>query len=151
MIRKIFSVILSVLLIALIFPFYSGVVLVSRNLARGDEDVKVFSDFIKGVKENFSKFLLYGVILAFVTLFSYFSISVYAFSEKSATFKLPNFAMFKSNFPDNKLFETFNSSRLPAVANFEISLIKLKCKSKFNSCRKIIRIIFYKRNKLISV
>lgn len=77
-VQETLSTVLSFLLIALIFPFYSGVVLVSRNMARGDEAVKVFSDFIKGVKENFSKFLLYGVILAFVTLFSYFSISIYA-------------------------------------------------------------------------
>ncbi len=70
--------VLSFLLIALVFPFYSGVVLVSRNLSRGDEDVNVFQNFIKGVKENFLKFLLYGVILGFVTLFSYFSISIYA-------------------------------------------------------------------------
>ncbi len=70
--------VLSFLLIALVFPFYSGVVLVSRNLSRGDEDVNVFRDFIKGVKENFLKFLLYGVIFGFVTLFSYFSISIYA-------------------------------------------------------------------------
>ncbi len=65
-------------LIALVFPFYSGVVLVCRNLARGDEDTKVFSTFLKGIKENFSKFFLYGVILAFVTVFSYFSISIYS-------------------------------------------------------------------------
>ncbi len=70
--------VLSFLLIALVFPFYSGVVLVSRNLSRGDEDVNVFRNFIKGVKENFLKFLLYGVIFGFVTLFSYFSISIYA-------------------------------------------------------------------------
>ncbi len=65
-------------LVALVFPFYSGVVLVCRNLARGDSDTKVFSTFLKGVRENFSKFLLYGVILALVAVFSYFSISIYS-------------------------------------------------------------------------
>ena len=70
--------ILSSLLLIVVFPFYSGLVLVCRNLARGDEDVRVFADFIKGVKENFRKFLLYGVIASLVVMFSYFSISVYA-------------------------------------------------------------------------
>lgn len=70
--------ILSSLLLIVVFPFYSGLVLVCRNIARGDEDVRVFADFIKGVKENFRKFLLYGVIASLVVMFSYFSISVYA-------------------------------------------------------------------------
>lgn len=69
---------LSSLLIIAVFPFYSGVVLVCRNLARGDEDVRVFPDFIKGVKENFKKFALYGVVVCVVTLLCYFSISVYS-------------------------------------------------------------------------
>ncbi|MBQ7134270.1 MAG: DUF624 domain-containing protein [Ruminococcus sp.] len=65
-------------LVVLVFPFYSGVVLVCRNLARGDSNTKVVSTFLKGIRENFSKFLLYGVILAFVAVFSYFSISIYS-------------------------------------------------------------------------
>lgn len=70
--------ILSSLMIIAVFPFYSGLVLVCRNLARGDEDVKVLPNFIKGVRENFKKFLLYGVIVSLVIIFSYFSISVYS-------------------------------------------------------------------------
>ena len=70
--------VLSSLLVIAIFPFYAGLVLVCRNLARGDEDVSVFPDFVKGVKENFKKFTLYGVIVSVVTLLCYFSISVYA-------------------------------------------------------------------------
>lgn len=70
--------VISFLLVSLVFPFYSGVVLVVRNLAKGDEGVKVFKTFIKGVKENFIKFFLFGVILSVVLLFSYFSISVYS-------------------------------------------------------------------------
>lgn len=70
--------VLSSLLAIVLFPFYSGLVLVCRNLARGDEEVKVFSSFIKGVKENFKKFLLYGAIVSLVIILSYFSISVYS-------------------------------------------------------------------------
>ncbi len=70
--------VLSALLLTLIFPFYAGVVLVCRNIARGDEDVSVFSDFVKGVKDNFKRFALYGAITSLVVIFSYFSISVYS-------------------------------------------------------------------------
>lgn len=70
--------ILTFALIVFVFPFYSGVVLVSRNLARGDEEVRVFTTFVKGVRDNFSKFFFYGVVLAIVSLFSFFSISIYS-------------------------------------------------------------------------
>ena len=70
--------VLSSLLVIAIFPFYAGLVLVCRNIARGDDDVKVFSTFVKGVKENYKKFLLYGAVLSVVVLVCYFSISVYA-------------------------------------------------------------------------
>lgn len=63
--------------IILVYPFYSGVTLVTRNIARGDRDVKVFSTFIKGVKENFAPFILHGVLLYIATIISYFSISLY--------------------------------------------------------------------------
>lgn len=72
------SNVLSIAFVVLIFSFYSGVVLVCRNIARGDEGVRVFSVFIKGLKENFLKFLLFGLFFAFVSVFSYFSISMYS-------------------------------------------------------------------------
>lgn len=70
--------VLSLATVIFVFPFYSGVVMVCRNMARGDEKVKVFSTYLKGIKENFSRFLLYGVVIYFVTLFSYFSITIYS-------------------------------------------------------------------------
>ena len=70
--------ILSMIAIIFVFPFYAGVTLVCRDMARGDEKVKIFSTYIKGVKENYKSFFLYGVIVSLVTLFSYFSISIYS-------------------------------------------------------------------------
>ena len=67
-----------VVMLTALFPFYSGVVLVCRNIARGDEKVKVFSTFIKGIKENFKKFLVYGFLVSLISLFSYFSIFLYS-------------------------------------------------------------------------
>ncbi len=72
------SVLSTIPLVTFVFPFFAGVVMVSRNIARGDEKVKVFSTFIKGVKENFKEFLLYGFLTSLVFVFSYFSISIYA-------------------------------------------------------------------------
>lgn len=71
------STLFSIVLATLVFPFYAGVVLCARNFARGDEKVKVFSTFLKGVKENFFKFMLFGFLLSLVTVLSYYSISIY--------------------------------------------------------------------------
>lgn len=69
---------ITIVLLVLVFPFYAGVVLNVRNMARGDKDIRVFSTFIKGIKENYARFLLFGTILSVICLFSYFSISMYS-------------------------------------------------------------------------
>ncbi len=66
------------LLVTAVFPFFAGVVLVTRNIARGDSDIKVLPTFIKGVKENFSRFLIYGGLFSVLTVFNYYSISIYS-------------------------------------------------------------------------
>ena len=73
------SVSIPVVLLAIIplFPFFAGVVMVCRNIARGDEDVHVFSDFVFAVKTNFLSFLLHGAVVYLIALFSFFSISLY--------------------------------------------------------------------------
>ncbi len=73
------SVSIPVVLLAIIplFPFFAGVVMVCRNIARGDEDVHVFSNFVFAVKTNFLSFLLHGVVVYLIALFSFFSISLY--------------------------------------------------------------------------
>lgn len=63
--------------ILLLFPFYSGVVAVVRNIARGDEGVNVFSTYISVFKSNFLSFLLHGVVIYCATILSYISISMY--------------------------------------------------------------------------
>lgn len=61
-----------------VFPFYPGVVLVCRDIARGYEKVKVFQTFIRGIKENFFRFLLYGFVLSLAFIISYYSVSFYS-------------------------------------------------------------------------
>lgn len=66
------------LLVVAVFPFFAGVVLVSRNIARGDKEIKVFSEFFRGIKENFSRFLVLGALFSVVAIFSYYSIALYS-------------------------------------------------------------------------
>ncbi|MBQ3331121.1 MAG: DUF624 domain-containing protein [Ruminococcus sp.] len=60
-----------------LYPFYAGVVMVCRNIARGESDVPVFSCFINAVKDNFLPFLLHGVLVYVASMLSVLSISLY--------------------------------------------------------------------------
>lgn len=73
------KVMLPVMLLAIIFlyPFYSGVVLVCRNIARGDSKVPVVQCYFTAIKENFWHFLLHGFLIYIVTTLSVLSISFY--------------------------------------------------------------------------
>ena len=59
-------------------PFFAGVTLVTSRLARGKENVDVFKTFIEGIKNNWKRFLIHGVITYFAVIFSYFSIRLYS-------------------------------------------------------------------------
>lgn len=60
-----------------LYPFYAGVVMVCRNIARGDSDVSVFSSFVGAVKDNFLHFLLHGVLIYAASMLSVLAISLY--------------------------------------------------------------------------
>lgn len=60
-----------------LFPFYAGVTQVTSHMVRGEEDVAVFQNFVLGLKENFFRFLLHGVLLYAAIIFSWFSIFLY--------------------------------------------------------------------------
>ena len=63
--------------IIFLYPFFSGVIAIVRNIARGDDDFKVFDLYIKILKENFLQFLLHGVVLYIASVLSFLSISLY--------------------------------------------------------------------------
>ncbi|MBQ3416658.1 MAG: YesL family protein [Ruminococcus sp.] len=71
------NIFISLLPIILLFPFYSGVVAVVRNIARGDEDVSVFSTYLSAFKTNFLSFLLHGVVVYAAAVLSYLSVTMY--------------------------------------------------------------------------
>ena len=58
-------------------PLYAGVTLVTRNMVRGDEQIPLLPTFLKGIKENWLRFLIHGVVMYFALLMSYFSITLY--------------------------------------------------------------------------
>ena len=81
---------LGLLPIVLCFPFLSGVVTVTRNLARGDEDVRVCSQYFKALRENFLRFLIHGVVYYLAYFFCYSSIALYwRLGEQNAFFYIP--------------------------------------------------------------
>lgn len=73
------AVSIPVAMIAIIplFPFFAGVVMVCRNIARGDSDVPVLRCYLSAVKENFLHFLLHGLLVYVVAMVSYLSIRFY--------------------------------------------------------------------------
>lgn len=59
------------------FPFYAGVTQVTSHMVRGEENVAVFENFIAGIKENFLRFLVHGIVFYLAIFLSYYSIIMY--------------------------------------------------------------------------
>ena len=77
-IHSIASVLIRLMTIIPVFPFYAGVVQVTAHIVRGNKEIGVFKDFTAAVKENFLRFLIHGVVLFLAVIFSYLSIRLYA-------------------------------------------------------------------------
>ena len=60
-----------------VFPFYAGVVKVTAKMTVDEEKVPVFRNFFSGVKDNFLRFLVHGLLLYVIVVFSFVSISLY--------------------------------------------------------------------------
>lgn len=71
-----------VMIFALIplFPFYAGIVQVTSHMVREEESVSVFENFLSGVRNNWIRFLIHGIILSAATFLSYISFT-FNFSE----------------------------------------------------------------------
>lgn len=80
-----------VLALSIIFlnPFFAGIALVSRYIYI-DKEFSVTEAFFRGVKENWKKSLIHGIILYAVFIVSYLSISMYYSGTKvSSLFWVP--------------------------------------------------------------
>ena len=60
-----------------VFPFYAGVVKVTIKIASGEEKTPVFKNYFSGVRDNFLRFLVHGLICFIVIVFSYVSFTLY--------------------------------------------------------------------------
>ncbi len=71
------NILLYLLPIVLLYPFYSGMVACCRNIARGDAVSRILPYYLSVVKEHFGGFLLHGVVAYVAAVLSYFAISLY--------------------------------------------------------------------------
>jgi len=81
------------LIIVLIYPFFSGVTQVTKDIVKNqDSKFKVYQTYKKGLKNNFWLFTLYGVLLYAATIISYYSIVLYFnMASRSWFFYIPLF------------------------------------------------------------
>lgn len=58
-------------------PFYSGVVVVSKNIYFDEVTFGIFSEYINAVKENFKAFIIHGIVAYFAVVGCYHGIVIY--------------------------------------------------------------------------
>ncbi len=82
MVLNVYVIKISVLALplAIIFasPFYSGVVVLAREYSRNKKEKKIFSTYIKAVKDNGLRFLLWGVVMYLGIVGCYFGFKLYS-------------------------------------------------------------------------
>ena len=59
------------------FPFLAGVTVITRNIAREDKQIPVVKLYFKGLRDNFLRFLVHGVICYAAFFLCYTSIALY--------------------------------------------------------------------------
>lgn len=60
-----------------VFPFFSGITLITREIVRGKEKISAFKLFFKGIKENALRFLVHGIVFYLAIFFCYSSVTLY--------------------------------------------------------------------------
>ena len=73
-----------------LFPFYAGVTQVTSHMVRGEENVDILPNFIGGIKENWLRFLVHGIVMYAAVFISYYSIVLYlGLGSKNGMFYVP--------------------------------------------------------------
>lgn len=148
-----------------VFPFYAGVVQVTSHMARGEENVGVFSNFISGVKENFLRFLVHGVVFYLAIFFSYFSITMYySMGQQSGVFYFllvisvliaifflfvffyvppmtVTFDISMKNIYKNSALMTFGELKYNIIATLGLVLLTLLCATVLLCCKNTVVLI----------
>lgn len=147
------------------FPFYAGVTLVTSNLVRNEEVIDVFGLFVAGIKDNFLRFLVHGIVFYAALFFSYYSISIYVsmlgdnfliygflcvsivialfflflfyyLPAMTVTFDLPMSKIYK-----NCALMTFGEMKRSLFATFGVLIIALVCATVLMCCMQSVAII----------
>lgn len=63
--------------IIFVYPFFAGITLCTRDIVKEKDEIPVVKLFFKGLKENFLKFIVHGILLYLAVFFCYSSISLY--------------------------------------------------------------------------
>ena len=142
-----------------LFPFYAGVTQVTAHMARGEKNVDVFHNFIAGVKDNFLRFLVHGIVLFAAIMFSYISITLYLTLAASASgffyvllvisviitviflftfYYLPpmtvTFELSMKNIYKNSMLMTFGELKRNLIATFGLFVLALICATAIFCC-----------------
>ncbi|MCQ2513815.1 MAG: YesL family protein [Ruminococcus sp.] len=145
-----------------LFPFYAGITQVTSHMVRGENNVDVWNNFIGGIKENFLRFLVHGIVLYIAFVFSYFSISIYSRLGGSfyvlmvisiiiallflfAFFYLPamtvTFDLSMKHIYKNSLLMTFGELKHNIIATFGLIVLALLCATVLFCCTTSMAII----------
>ncbi|MEF2920373.1 MAG: hypothetical protein U0O22_07935 [Acutalibacteraceae bacterium] len=74
------------------YPFYSGITQITKDILKTQGNISAVHSFKKGLKNNFKFFALYGVLIYFAFIISYFSIALYLeLATTSWVFYIPLF------------------------------------------------------------
>lgn len=81
------------LVVILLYPFYSGVTQITKDVVKGGKTpVKPLEAYKKGIKNNIKYFALYGVLIYLCLIVSYYSISLYLnLASQMWIFYIPSF------------------------------------------------------------
>ena len=74
---SVLSIIFLLSSIILLYPFYAGVVMIVRNIVKGDGQAGAVKTYFTAVRQNSLPFLLHGFFVYAATVFSYFAIPFY--------------------------------------------------------------------------
>lgn len=148
-----------------LFPFYAGVVQVTSHMVRGEENVNVLQNYIMGIKENFLRFLVHGVIFYIAVFFSYYSIIMYiSFGKVNGVFYVllaisiivtlfflfafyyippmtVTFDISMKNIYKNSALMTFGEIKHNLIATFGLFLLALVCATVLMCCYVPIAVI----------
>lgn len=72
-----FNIVFSMTAIILLYPFYAGVVMIVRNIVKGERDFSAVKVYFSAIRHNFLPFLLHGVFVCAASILSYFALTFY--------------------------------------------------------------------------